>query len=273
MARRALIGNQDHPELRDAAAGALRQLANALRVSGDFEGSAAAFRDAAMYIRPERGDLRAEWCSMAASLYRDQGRFSEAASLLEEEAALRALEPDEVAQARSFLSRALLAGKMRLPAKAAKFAKDCLALLNPRSHHLLWESAMYCLCYHLLDAGKVDEARRCWRANTPLRSFTDVLLVARRLWLEGRIASFAGEYFVAETKLGRASDTFLRQGQELDAALVGIDIADMCRRIGDRKRCLQVAGESLKVLMRYGAAEVEVCREIATGVDLWPDPS
>lgn len=268
---RRLLMRSDAPEIRDTTAAALIQHANALRVAGDHAASEASFRAAETYLRPERPDLRADLCCRRASLLRDSGRLVEAERCLVEASELLQATNDRAGQASAYMSRALLAGRQGDPHRAIDLAKKVLARVNPRSHCLLWESAMHCLVWNLLDMRKPAEAARYWQANTSLRTLEEPLLIARRSWLEGRLDQAFGRLSEALAKMLAASAVFSEAGQEYDDALLGVDLARVYHARGERRESRAIAARSLPVLERYGAAarETDACREFATGLSVW----
>lgn len=266
LARRLLINHVNDWDRRDAAAVASIQLANAARVAEDFSLADLAFSAAETFMRDGRPDLLAELFYNRASMLRDLGRFPEALNLLGEVAAYYRSREDNAGLARVLLSSALAEGKRGNSLGAIALAKKVLGLCNTHSQPLVFEAAVHAIVWNLLDLDLVEEAEKTWRRNRPFSRFEEPLLIAKRKWLEGRLAHASGRDADAVRLLQGALHAFEEAGQRYDIALVGIDLARAFKACGAQREAEAVSAASLPVLEGFKASPLELwaCREAAT---------
>ncbi len=213
---------------RDRLAEARAHQANALRAAGDLHGAEAVMAEAAALLESSADDLlRAEVASFAASLAKDEGRWSEARSQLDLAEALCA----SVSAHPEFLTRVRLnradvdycAGDLDTAVVQARANLAALDETTPPSLRFIVHHNLAC---YLCDAGELEEAQQLLAAAEPLYlAHPDRSFRLRRDWLRGRIAMGLGDTAAAEASLRAARDGFLEAGLGYDAALVALDLA------------------------------------------------
>jgi len=243
--------------VRDACALAWAYLGNARRIASDLGGAEEALSQAGRLYRCFEADLltQAEILVFQASLRNTQGRFAEAAGLLDHALCLYREAGDRHQEGRTLILKGMVLGDGGDFAAAVESLAEGLPCIDPAAEPRLLLVAHHNLAWHLCDHGKHREAaaalERSRRLYLELGSRMDLV---RLRWLEGRIALGLGRPDEAMTALGLARDAFLEQEIGVDAALVSLDLAMAHARQGDTAGVQRIVSEIVPV---FQACRVE----------------
>jgi len=236
--------------VEDARALAWAYLGNAYQVASDLRRAEEALLSAEEHFRLGDEDelTRAQILSFQASLYNAQGRFEEAARLLD-----RAIAVYRDAKARHLEGRTLIqkatalgyAGKFR---QAERLIRRGLSRINVLEEPRLLVMARHNLIWYLTEDGHHEEAQKALEETRglylTLREQVNLVLLR---WLEGRIAFGLGRLEEAEAALREARDTFIERGIGFDAALVSLHLAAVYAKKGDAAEMKRLAAEMVPI--------------------------
>ncbi len=199
--------------------------ANALRAAGDLRAAEEAM-SRALHPLDELSELvRAEICSLAASLRRAQRRYDEAMDLIDRAVQLYRTLGEEHLAGRNLLIRSQILHQQGEIDPAIATHREALSLLDHREDLRLYLWAQHDLTCYLADAGAYREARKLLDDNRSLyESYPDEPTVLRRRWVEAKVARGLGESSEAEAAFLEARDGFARREHGYDAALVSLEL-------------------------------------------------
>lgn len=247
----------------DLWARAWAELGNAQRIFERLDAASEAFFVAERYRAQGSGSerLHAELLSLRASLLIDQGQFEHAQELLRQAAKVAPPEPEH--RLKLQLKRGLarfhagdleaarreLGAILRVTLDTTVHAEVAVAVV----HNALW-----CLGEIALTEPR-EEVRRPLIETTlaHLHSVRPLYqeLPARLLdldWLQGRLRVGLGELEAAEVELRRVLRRKLEGDQELDAAIVTLDLTAVCLARDDLAAVRELAEGSLRVFANAG---------------------
>lgn len=243
--------------VRDARALAWAYLGNAHRIASDLGGAEEALSRAERLCRGFKADLltEAEILVFQASLRNTQGRFADAAGLLDHALWLYREAGDVHQEGRTLILKGMVLGDGGDFAAAVESLAEGLPRIDPAAEPRLLLVAHHNLAWYLCDHGKHREAaealERSRRLYVELGSRMDLV---RLRWLEGRIALGLGRLAEAVSALALARDAFLEQEIGVDAALVSLDLAMAHARQGDTEGVKRIVSEIVPV---FQACRVE----------------
>lgn len=226
-------------------------LGNARRVLGELWSADEAFRRAEMYLeKTMTGNARvhAQVADLKASLRRDQRRFAEAATLLDQ--ATRTFEElgDSHHVGRSLINKAKLLEEQGELKSAIEALRQAGPLLDSAREPRLVFCCSLTLVVLLTAGGKHAEAEALLpetrRLATEQQNSLDLVRVA---WAEGRIAFGLGRLGAAEASFREVQKEFFERGMGYDAALVSLDLAMLYAQEGCTAELKQLAAELLPV--------------------------
>lgn len=227
---------------------------NALRATGDFK-SAEPLLEVASTLFAEHGTgdplVLAELAALLGSLRKDQRRFVEAETLLDQAIELYRACGETVGAARELIAKAtLLNSGLGDTERAVATVQDALAVLDPETERRLYLSAHHNLVHYLHDLGRNEEARERLAAAVDLyRGFPDAWTQLRLAWLEGKIALGLGRLEEAEVSLEGVRQGFIGRGLGFDAALAGLDLALVYLEMGEGRQLRRLAQEMVPIFM------------------------
>jgi tetratricopeptide (TPR) repeat protein len=236
--------------VEDARALAWAYLGNAWRIASDLDKAEQALARAEDLHRHFEIDLatEAEILGFRASLRNTQGRFQEAARLLDRAVQLYREIGDHHQEGRALILKGTVLGDGGAVHEAVHHLREGLARIDPETEPRLLLVAHHNLVLFLSDAGRNAEALAALEQSRPLYlrlgSRMDLL---RLRWLEGRIALGLGRSAEAERALSLALEAFLELGIGLDAALVAFDLARVYARRGDCAAVKRIAADIVPV--------------------------
>lgn len=238
------------PLVADARALAWAYLGNARRITSDLGRAEEALAHAERLYRQFEADFltEAEILVFQSSLRNTQGRFAEAAALLDRAFWLYREAGDLHQEGRALILKGMVLGDGGdLEAAIASLAEG-LPRIDPAAEPRLLLVARHNLALYLCDHGKYEEAAEALESNRRLYlERGDRMDLVRLRWLEGRIALGLGRPAEAARVLGLARDVFLEQEIGFDAALVSLDLALAHARQGDTEEMKRVVSEIVPV--------------------------
>jgi len=236
--------------IEDAQATAWACLGNAYRVASDLRRSEEALDQAEAHLERSGGEAYAEAriLSFRASLRSSQGRYREAARLLNRALAIYRQAKDRHFEGKTLIQKAVALaydGKVR---RAARLAQKGLSLIDPSEDPRLFITARHNLIGYLNETGSPDEALETLRRTRRLyQDFGEPSHLARLSWLEGRITRDLGRLEEAEAALKEARDFFVEHGIGLDAARVLLDLATVYDQRGDSAELKRLGAEMVPI--------------------------
>lgn len=260
-------------------------VANSRRVVADLPGAEEAFRQAERHLARGTGDPveGARLRHVKASLRRDQRRFEEAEGLLRRAASAYRRVGERHELGKALFSLSLVHRHQGDPGRALERLKEAVELIDSRRDPHLALGARFNLIDYLAEAGRFMEAQALLGKNRQLfQQGADPHLQRRLPWVKGKIALGLGQLEQAAAAYRTARHGFQEQGAGVDAALVGLELAMVCARLGQTAEVKELAFETLStfqaldvsrealaaalVLQRAAAAErvsVELLQEVA----------
>jgi tetratricopeptide (TPR) repeat protein len=236
--------------VEDARALAWAYLGNASRIASDLWRAEEALQRAEEHFRLGDEDelTGAQILSFLASLRNTQGRFDEAARLLD-----RAIATYRDAKARHLEGRTLIqkatafgyAGKFR---QAERLIRQGLSRIDALEEPRLLVMARHNLIWYLTEGGHHEEAQKALEETRGLYlTLQEQINLVLLRWLEGRIAFGLGRLDEAETALREARDAFIERGIGFDAALVSLHLAAVYAKKGDTEEMKRLAAEMVPI--------------------------
>ena len=234
----------------DTRALAWAYLGNALRIASDLRRAEQALDRAEDLYRSLGSDLltEAEILGFQASLHNTQGRFDEAARLLDRSFDLYREAGDRHQQGRTLILKGMVVGEGPRLREAIRLLRRGLAYIDTAREPRLVLAARHNLIWFLNDMGRHQDALTMLDLSRSL--YLEVgnrMHLVRLRWLEGRIALGLGRLDAAERSLSLAREAFLEQGISFDAAMVSLDLAMVHAQRGDASAVKRIVSEIVPV--------------------------
>lgn len=213
LALAELAVEQAAAESREVQAVAMTHLGNAFRVNGRFAEAYDSFNQAEdLYSRPEPLLLR-----FRASLLQDQRRFGAAIACLKRAARL---EKDREGQANIKLH---LANVLDLSGEHSAAADLVAKALDDLKDPRIIAAAFHGLTHYLVNAGQTERALFVLQHGRRFFDYLGYLARQRVTWLEGRLASAAGDRATALDCFKRAKEGFAARLMYQEVALLSLE--------------------------------------------------
>lgn len=238
----------------DTRALAWAHLGNALRIASDLRRAEKALDRAEDLCRMLGSDLlaEAEILGFKASLRNTQGRFDEAAGLLDRSFELYREAGDRHQQGRTLILKGMVIGEDGRFREAIRLLRRGLARIDAGREPRLILAARHNLIWFLNDLGRHQDALAALEQSRPLYlEIGNRMHLVRLRWLEGRIALGLGRLAAAEQSLAETREAFLEQGISFDAALVSLDLAMVHTRRGDASEVRRIVSEIVPVFQAF----------------------
>jgi tetratricopeptide (TPR) repeat protein len=235
-------------------------LGNSHKVRGDLSGAERCFDMAdswwaagteaaedALGYEPVLLDLK-------APLRMAQRRFPEARKLLDAaiDLFLHGEHRDPHLAGRSLISKALLLIEMGEPSSAIQALKKANGLIDPEREPRLLLCLHHNLVYHLVEAGRHQEAADLLPQLKELAASRGCAKDRVRLdWVEGRVAVRLGDHERARRLLTKVRQTFLAEGNVYEAALATLDLAISYLIEGKTAEVRELADEMVTVFRAH----------------------
>lgn len=240
--------------VRDLEARAWAFLGNARRLAFDLTGAEEALANAERVAEEGSADPleEARILDLRASLLSDQGRFEQAAELLDAVIDIYEDIRESHSKGRAMISKGVILGYAGWPEEAIRQIRRGLGHLDWDREPRLVLMARHNLAWFLNDCGKSEEAfHQLERFRHTYQEFDDFWIRLRLSWLAGRIAAGMGRLEEAERTLRDVKLRFLEQGQGYDASLVTLDLAKLYLEEGRNAEVRTLADEMLTVFLSH----------------------
>lgn len=242
-------------ETVDLRARAWAELGNAWRVCDDLPQAEAALSGALALQTEGTGSqlLLARLADLSASLLCDQRRFAEGFQMLDTAHALYQQEGAAHDAARTLLMKGLYLGNTGNPEEGLQVLSQVLGLIDRERDPRMVFQALHNILLFRVELGDFDEARLQLQRMRPLyeRHAGPSDWVKLR-GIEGKIAAGLGD-------LGRAEELFRGVRREFDeaslgyqAALISLDLAAVCLRLGKKTEVRQLVAEMVATFRSVG---------------------
>lgn len=235
---------------------ALAHRANALRAAGDLAGAERCF--ASLSRELERRPLsdtrvRAELCSLEASLRLEQRRFAAAERLLGRAACLYSALDEQRSCARVRLNQAnLLIHTGDAPA-ALSIAEQLLSSDVAEDDPVLYLCAVHARIWALVELERHGEAMQLAdHHRARYRDSEDRKAEAKLCHLQARAAEGLGDRAKAQELLERSRDLFLELGLHHAAADVALNMAHLLLEAGETEPLRTMASDLVAVFQAHG---------------------
>ena len=230
-------------------------LANAYRVSGEFEASEAAFRQAEDLLEEGSGDPleQAGLLSLRASLEHTLGDFGAALAILERaEAIYSELDEDELL-AKVLVQKANAAGFVD-PPRGVRYARAAERLIDPEVDERLFLLARHTQILWMVDAGEPERARMLMDASRSLyRRHQDPWLHVKRAGAEAHMLFALGQIEEAEAAFQVVLEEESAQGRSLEMVIAALELAACRLALGDPTGAAEIASAMATHLRECGA--------------------
>lgn len=254
-ARNLKPGRYSPDRIADLQARAWGELGNTYRISDEFENAEEAFSCASEAWEQGSGDLMtlARLLDLEASLRSAQRRLSETLEHLDYAYQLYSQLGERHLAGRVLIKRGINTAYDGRPEEAALLLREGISLIDVERDQELAAIARYELIHSLVDCGRYQEAGRVLLKSDLRQAFsTQPLNLLKLRWLEAKIALGRERLPKAENALRKVQQEFHRHGQEYDAALVGLDLAEVLLRQGRAPEVRVLAREILETFEDLG---------------------
>jgi tetratricopeptide (TPR) repeat protein len=238
--------------VQDLQARAWAYLGNARRLAFDLVGAEEALAQAERLAETGSADPleEARILDLRASLLADQGRFEQAAELLEVVIDIYDSLREPHAKGRAMISKGVFLGHAGWPEEAIRAIRRGLGLIDWDCEPRLVLMARHNLAWFLNDCGRSEDAlEQLRRFRHAYREYDDSWTEVRLAWLGGRIAAGLGRLGEAEEDFREARGRFLAEDHGYDAALVTLDLASLYLQQGRSAEVRRLAAEMLTVFV------------------------
>ncbi len=236
--------------VEDARALAWAHLGNALRIASDLRRAEEALQTAEEHHRRGGEDAYtgAEIGSFKASLRNAQGRFEEAAALLDSVIAVYREAKDRHREGRSLVQKATATSYAGRQAEAIRLVRQGLQKIDLFKEPGLLVAARHNLIGYLNESGRNEEAdRELQETRAVYLELGHRAHLVRLRWLEGKIHRDLGRLDEAEAALREAKNHFVQRGIAFDAALVSLDLAMVHVERGETAELKRLAEEMVPI--------------------------
>jgi len=257
--------------VQDLQARAWAYLGNARRMAFDLAGAEAALAEAERLAETGSADPleEARILDLRASLLADQGRFEQAAELLEVVIDVYDGLREQHRKGRAMISKGVFLGYGGWPEEAIRVIRRGLALIDWDGEPRLVLMARHNLAWFLHESGHSEEAwRQLQRFRHVYAEYGDPWTQLRLIWLDSRIAAGLGRLAEAEEGLGEVRRRLLADGRGYDAALVTLDLAQLYLQESRSAEVKRLAGEMVQLFLakdihHHAAAALTVFQQAA----------
>lgn len=234
------------PLAEDARASAWAHLGNASRVAADLHRAEEALQTAEEHQRRSGGDAYTEALilSFKASLRTTQGRYDEAARLLDGAITVYRQARDRHEEGRAIILKGTALGYAGRHREAARLIRRGLTRIDLFQEPRLLVAARHNLILFMTDGGLYQDAEDSLAETRRLYvELGERMNLVRLRWLEGKLARELGRREEAEAALKEARDAFLADDIAVDAALVSLDLAILYMQRGETTALKDLAAE------------------------------
>lgn len=242
----------------DYAGRAWSYLGNARRIAVDFASAEAGLNTAAFWLARGTADPfeMAKLYCLRNLLARDQRRFREALTLGQQALTLfraagamsRAAWQEVNNASTSFDAQDFGTAVQALTALLGRLKQSTV---DPE----VLVAGRHNLALALVEVGRIEQASvLLGEARSMPSTMSGSLKDARFEWLDGRIQAKSGMAAAAEVSLDGVRQLFLSEGAIVDAALVGLDLAKLCKEQNWRQKTNRYAAEAEAAFLDLGSS-------------------
>ncbi len=234
------------PLAEDARASAWAHLGNASRIASDHRRAEEALQAAEEHQRRSGGDayIEALILSFKASLRSAQGRYDEAARLLDGAITVYRQARDRHEEGRTIILKGTTLGYAGRHREAVRLIRRGLTRIDLVQEPRLLVAARHNLILFMTEDGRYQEAEDSLAETRRLYvELGERMNLVRLRWLEGKLARELGRLEEAEAALKEARDAFLADDIAIDAALVSLDLAILHMQRGETTALKELAAE------------------------------
>ncbi|HVG09308.1 MAG TPA: hypothetical protein VNM67_16495 [Thermoanaerobaculia bacterium] len=242
-------------QLADLQARAWAQRGNARRIADDLPGAEADLAHGLERAGQGTGDPRllARLLDLTASLRTDQRRFDEAAQLLDWVYGIHRDLGESHEAGRALISKSNAVAYALDVQSAVRLLGEGLALIDAERDPKLVLAAVHNLLAHLVDEGKIAEARGVFLQSRALYlAHGGPIERLKARWLEGRIASGLGDHIEAERSFQDVRSGFAEASLPYDLALVSLDLAALWLEQGRTQEIRALLDETVTIFQTRG---------------------
>jgi tetratricopeptide (TPR) repeat protein len=243
-------GYYGEPLVEGERAIAWAYLGNAYRIASDLRSAEEALLRAQEHhkLAGEDALTGAQILSFMASLRTSQGRFDEAAKILDQAIAVYREARDRHLEGEALIKKGLASGHGGKPEEAIQLIERGLAKIDSAEEPRLLVYAGHNLIGFLNESGRSEQALKILEQTRSLYlTLGEKTPLIRLHWLEGRIARDLGRLDQAERALLEAREGFVERGIGFDAARVSLDLATVYLRQGRTSDVKWLAAEMVPV--------------------------
>ena len=249
---------------------ALAEMANALRIKAESQGARELFarsRALTQLSRVSDPSIIARIDHLEAVFHLNLRRFPEAENLLERAKVLYGLVGASAAIARVEISLCLLFLDSDQPERALQTVRGVLKRPSVREDQKLFLGARINLARALYETGDLRAARKVLDQDEQRQALVGEPLANLRYgWIRGRIATAERDFAAAKEHFEKVRDEFISAGVGYDAALVSLDLALACLRLGKPEVVKQLTEEMLPIF-----ASQDIHREALAALRLFQE--
>lgn len=249
IADRLDTGHYGEGLVADEQALAWAYLANASRIASDLRRAEDALARAEEHqLRGEDALVGAQIHSFKASLWISQGRYADAASLLDQVVLVYREAKDRHQEGKALIKKATALGYAGSYREATRTVGRGLARVSLLEEPSLLVAGRHNLVYYLNQSGKHWEALSALRTTRAVyQELGEPAHLLRLRWLEGVIQRDLGLLSGAEAALQEARAGFIERGIGFDAACVSLDLATVYLKQGRTVELKRIAVEMVPI--------------------------
>jgi tetratricopeptide (TPR) repeat protein len=230
------LRSEDHGATRiaDLRFRACADLANVYRIKDRLTDSEQAFGSALEYYSDGTRDqlLLARFLSFRSSLHRARRQLTSAQQYLLLAYTIYRRHGQRDLAGRTLISMGIAIGYGGQPERAIRCLQRGLSMIDQTKNPELVGAAIHNQLWFLVDAGRIEEARRNLFLNRHHFVGAAQLCALKLQWLEARIDAGAEKLDRAEENLRDVQESFEEMGLAYDNALAGLDLAAVTLRNG-----------------------------------------
>lgn len=201
----------------------------------------------------EHPDRAADVLSFAASLFTDDGRYSDALTCLERAASYYAQLAEHEGLIRVQMMLGVVHGEMENIPAALMAERAALGLMTTE-HRLYWPAKLN-YAMHLQMAGRCTEARDMLDWDLEEYLSHSEILARQASWLQARLAVDAGELGAAESLFVTLMETFEREEHAYNFAMVSIELALLYHAQGVPEKVLATTRRAVALFQADGLTQ------------------
>jgi tetratricopeptide (TPR) repeat protein len=248
-------GPHDQKNTADLRSRAWAEMANAHRVNDDLPQAEAAMAWAMELHGEGTGSppLLARLADLSASLFCDQRRFREAFRMLDTAHILYRQQGDQHEAGRVLIMKGLYTGYTGNPEEGLQLLAQGLAAIERERDLRLVFHTLHNILLFRVELGEFEEAQQQIRDMRPLYAqHAGPIEQVKLCGIEGKIATGLGDHVRAEELFRQVRRDLDAAGLGYQAALISLDLAAVCMRLGKKAEVRQLVDEMVATFRAVG---------------------